>query len=66
MSIENEIQKLQLNLGNCYTNVANKSGIIPIDQNFDNLSAAINSIVSGQEVEALISLQIDAINGESI
>ena len=66
MSVETEIQKLQINLDNCYASVANKSGVLPIDQNFDNLSNAIDSIPSGSEIEEQIGLKIDIINGESI
>lgn len=66
MTISAEIIKLQTNLTNAYTAVANKEGTVPQDQNFDNLSAAIATIESGAEVEAEVSLEIDAINGESV
>lgn len=66
MTISAEIIKLQTNLTNAYTAVENKQGVIPQDQNFDNLSAAIATIESGAEVEAEVSLEIDEINGESV
>ena len=66
MTISAEIVKLQTNLTNAYTAVENKQGVIPQDQNFDNLSAAIATIESGAEVEAEVSLEIDEINGESV
>lgn len=66
MSIETEMEKLQLNLTNSYAAVSNKSGVLPQAKNFDNLSAAINTIVDGTKVEEDISLEIDEINGETI
>lgn len=66
MSIETEMEKLQLNLTNSYAAVSNKSGILPQAKNFDNLSAAINTIVDGTKVEEDVSLEIDEINGETI
>ena len=66
MTVDSEITKLQTNLANAYTAVATKEGVIPQDQNFDNLSAAISTITSGVEVEAEVSIEIDEINGESI
>ena len=66
MSIENELTKLQTNLSNSYTQVQNKGGTIPQIQNFDNLSTAISTITSGEEVESEISTEIDLINGETI
>ena len=49
MTIANELFKLQTNLANAYTAVKAKNGIMPIDQNFDNLATAISSIPEGQE-----------------
>lgn len=66
MSIETEMEKLQLNLTNSYAAVSNKSGVLPQAKNFDNLSAAINTIVDGTKVEEDVSLEIDEINGETI
>ena len=66
MSVDSEMEKLQLNLTNSYAAVSNKSGVLPQAKNFDNLSAAINTIVDGTKVEADVSLEIDEINGESI
>ncbi len=66
MSIETELTKLQTNLSNSYTQVQNKGGTIPQIQNFDNLSTAISTITSREEVESEISTEIDLINGENI
>ena len=61
MSVENEIQKLEVNLQNCYTAVANNNGTVPQDhQNFDNLSTAINTITTG------VIADVDEINGENV
>ena len=66
MSIETELTKLQTNLSNSYAQVQNKGGTIPQIQNFDNLSTAISTITSREEVESEISTEIDLINGETI
>ena len=66
MAVDTEINKLQTNLQNSYNAVATKAGTIPANQNFDNLPSAINSITSGSEVEAQVSADLDAINGEVI
>ena len=47
MTIASELTKLQTNLTASYTVVYNKGGTIPQHRNFDNLSAAIDSIPSG-------------------
>lgn len=66
MSIETELTKLQTNLSNSYAQVQNRGGTIPQIQNFDNLSTAISTITSREEVESEISTEIDLINGETI
>ena len=66
MTVSIEIEKLKENLSNAYTVVSIKNGTIPQDKNFDNLSAAINTIVSGEQVEQIVSLEIDNINGEIV
>ena len=66
MPIDNEINRLQTNLQNAYNAVATKAGTVPTNQNFDNLPAAINSITSGSEVEAQVSVDLDTINGEVV
>ena len=66
MSIETELTKLQTNLSNSYAQVQNRGGTIPQIQNFDNLSTAISTITSREEVESEISTEIDLINGEAI
>jgi len=47
MTIASEITKLQTNLSDCYTSCVNKNAVIPASQNFDNLSATIDSIKTG-------------------
>ena len=63
MTIASEITKLQTNLANCYTSCANKSAIIPTSQNFDNLSATIDSIQTGS---FYATLTVTTNNGASV
>jgi len=44
MSVASELQQLRLNLENAYRALKVKGAILPIDQNFDNLSATISNL----------------------
>lgn len=44
MSVATEISKLQTNLMDAYSSIESKGGTLPENQNFDNLSASIESI----------------------
>lgn len=47
MSVADELTKLQTNLSNSYSACEEKGATLPAQQNFDNLSATISSIESG-------------------
>jgi hypothetical protein len=59
MTIENELTKLQTNLANSYTAVNNKGGTIPVNENFDNLPTAINSITELKGQQKSVRLTTD-------
>ena len=47
MSIASEIQRISSNIADSYIAVNNKGGVLPVDQNSNNLAEAIDSIQTG-------------------